>query len=126
MIDDAGARVRGLGAQHRGSHHWLGQRISAVLLIGFVFWLLTIFPVVLGRGRATAVLWLAQPWTAFFFALFLAALFYHLLRGLESVVEDYVPAVAARFTVLWVLRLGLGVVFAADVFELLRLVVFTR
>jgi succinate dehydrogenase / fumarate reductase membrane anchor subunit len=125
MIDDADARVRGLGSRHSGSRHWLGQRLSAVCLIGFVFWLLTIFPAVLGRGRETAVLWLTQPWTAFLFALFLGALFYHLLRGLETIVEDYVPALSARFVTLWALRLGLGAVFAVDVFELLRLV-FTR
>jgi succinate dehydrogenase / fumarate reductase membrane anchor subunit len=125
MIDDVEARVRGFGARHRGSHHWLGQRLSAVCLIGFVFWLLTIFPEVLARGRETGLFWLAQPWTAFLFALFLGALFYHLLRGLETIVEDYVPAVGARFAALWALRLGLGAVFAVDVFELLRLV-FTR
>jgi succinate dehydrogenase / fumarate reductase membrane anchor subunit len=122
MTDDVRARVRGLGSRHSGRLHWLGQRLSALVLIGFVFWLLTIFPTVLGDGRSTAFVWLAQPWTAFFFALFLAALFYHLLRGLETVVEDYVPALGARFVALWVLRLGLGFVFAVDVFDLLRLV----
>lgn len=125
MINDAGARVRGLGSRREGVRHWLGQRVSAVLLIAFVFWLLTIFPLVLAHGRPTAEAWLSRPWTAFFFALFLATLFYHLLRGLEVIVEDYVPRLGTRFLILWGLRLGLGALYAADLFELFRLV-FTR
>lgn len=121
MIDDVNARVHGLGSSRRGSRSWLGQRLSAVALIAFVFWLLTVFPLILDRGRATALLWLERPWTAFFFALFLAALFYHLLCGLESVVKDYAPALASRFVLLWAFRLGLAFVLAIDVFELLRL-----
>lgn len=120
--DDVVAAVRGLGSRREGMHHWLGQRISAVLLVGFVFWLLTIFPFILAHGRQAALAWLSQPWTAFFFALFLAALFYHLLRGLEVIIEDYVPGRSRRFSTLWIVRLGLSGLYVVDLFELLRLV----
>ena len=85
-------RVRGLGAAHHGTGHWLQQRLTAlgnVLLVGFLFVSLLRLPL----GEHGAVLrWAANPTVALALALMVVSVFWHLRLGLQVLIEDYVHA----------------------------------
>lgn len=84
------AAVRGLGSAKEGSHHWIVQRLTAVLLAPLSIWFLLVALAVAGGGYAEARSFLAQPLNACLMAAFVLALFYHAQLGLQVVVEDYI------------------------------------
>lgn len=80
----------GLGSSGTGVHHWWTTRVSSVALLPLG--LLFVFPFAraLGEGHL-AVLAVYHNWfNAVVAVLFLAVTFYHLMLGLQVVVEDYV------------------------------------
>lgn len=97
-------RVRGLGAAHHGTGHWLQQRLTAlgnVLLVGFLFVSLLRLPL----GEHGAVLrWAANPTVALALALMVVSVFWHLRLGLQVLIEDYVHGEATRLLALVVLN----------------------
>jgi len=84
------ARARGHGSAKSGVHHWLAQRISAVLLLLLIPWLMYALVVNAGAGHSEAVSFIARPWNAILLILSLLALLYHSMLGLQVVIEDYV------------------------------------
>ena len=97
-------RVRGLGAAHHGTGHWLQQRLTAlgnVLLVGFLFVSLLRLPL----GEHGAVLrGAANPTVALALALMVVSVFWHLRLGLQVLIEDYVHGEATRLLALVVLN----------------------
>ena len=84
------ARARGHGSAKKGSHHWLAQRASAVLLLVLSPWLVYALICIAGTEHAEAVQFAARPWNASLLILTLLSLLYHGMLGLQVVVEDYV------------------------------------
>ena len=84
------ARARGHGSAKKGSHHWLAQRASAVLLVFLVPWLVYALIHVAGAEHAEAARFIAHPWNSSLFILSLLAFLYHGQLGLQVVIEDYV------------------------------------
>ena len=97
-------RVRGLGASHHGTGHWLQQRLTAlgnVLLVGWFVVSLLRLPL----GEHGAVLrWAANPTVALALALMVVSVFWHLRLGLQVMIEDYVHGEATRLLALVVLN----------------------
>ncbi len=83
-------RAHHYGAAGSGVEHWWSQRVSAIVLIPLVIWLVWAFSILAGSDYSTASNWLAKPWNAGMAILFIAAAFYHGRLGLQVVVEDYV------------------------------------
>ena len=84
------ARARGLGSAKSGVHHWLAQRISAVLLLLLLPWLAYGLVCLVGTGQQEAAAFIARPWNATLLLLSLLVLLYHGMLGLQVVIEDYV------------------------------------
>ena len=80
----------GLGASGTGVHHWWTTRVSSVALIPLG--LLFVFPFAdaLGEGHAAVLEAYGNWFNAIIAVLFIAVTFYHLMLGLQVVVEDYV------------------------------------
>ncbi|PZP17930.1 MAG: succinate dehydrogenase, hydrophobic membrane anchor protein, partial [Kocuria rhizophila] len=57
-------RVRGLGAAHHGTHHWLLQRFTAIGNLLALTFLLVSFVLLPDRGYAAMRDWVANPLTA--------------------------------------------------------------
>ncbi|MDT8408849.1 MAG: succinate dehydrogenase, hydrophobic membrane anchor protein [Wenzhouxiangellaceae bacterium] len=92
------ARARHHGSAGSGVEHWWAQRLSAIILIPLVAWLVWGLAVITGSDYATAHQWLAAPWNAVLAVAFVAATFYHGRLGLQVVVEDYVHHRATEVT----------------------------
>ena len=97
-------RVRGLGSAKEGVHHWWGQRVSAIALIPLSLWFVACIVFLIDVDRATAVQWLGSPVTLGLMSLFLIALIYHAVLGLQVVIEDYIHAKAAKLILLLIIQ----------------------
>jgi succinate dehydrogenase / fumarate reductase membrane anchor subunit len=108
-------RVRGLGASHSGTHHWLVLRytsIGSLLLTGWFGVSLLILP---SFDYVTVREWLARPVPATAMALFVLVNIWHAAFGLQVVIEDYVNDAANKFAALVALKL---IAFAGAAFGL--------
>lgn len=97
-------RVEGLGSAHDGVHHWWVQRLTAIALLVLGPLFLFPFASALGGGyeavRATYASW----WNAFIAVAFVITAIWHLVLGLQVVIEDYTGG-ATRVALLIVVQL---------------------
>ena len=117
------ARARGHGSAKSGVHHWLAQRVSAVLLIFGVAWLVYAALALAGADHAAARAFLAHPVNASLAILMLVALLYHAMLGLQVVIEDYVHQPALEVVLLLLTRVGAYFGMALGIVQLLRIAV---
>lgn len=89
-------RVRGLGAAKSGLHHWWAQRVTAIALLPLSLYFVLSVLMLAGASRAEMAGFMAEPWNAVLYLCLIAALFYHLSLGLQTVIEDYVHNDATR------------------------------
>lgn len=115
------ALARGHGSAHRGVHHWLAQRASAVLLVLLLPWALYALLAVAGAGPLEAAGFVARPWNATLLILLLLSLLYHGMLGLQVVIEDYVHHRALEFTLHFLVRAASAAGMVLGVIEVLRI-----
>ena len=83
------ATAQGLGSAKEGTSHWWGQRVSAVLMIPLVIYLLVSFMGLDSFDHITVSLWLKQPIVAAAMIMFVLTMFMHSELGTQTIVEDY-------------------------------------
>ena len=98
-------KVRGLGSARSGTHHWLGQRATALALIPLsLYALIGFFNHAVSDGYSGAMYWLQSPVSATFTILFLLAGLHHAVAGLQVVIEDYVHCEATKLGSLFLVK----------------------
>ena len=118
-------RVLGAGSARGGSSHWVSQRLSAVALVLLGLWFVAALACLDGVSYETVTEWLRRTSTTVPMVLLVAVAAWHVVLGLQVILEDYVPsqglrtialvavkfvyAVAALGAVVAVLRIGFGV-----------------
>jgi len=113
-------RVRGLGSAKEGVHQWWAQRVSAIALIPLSLWFAAEIVFLTDVDRATAIQWLGSPVTLGLMSLFLIALIYHAVLGLQVVIEDYIHTKATKLILLLIIQFaGFGLAAAGIVAMLL-------
>ena len=118
-------RVRGLGAAHHGTHHWLMQRITAagnLVMVGFFVISLLLLP---DFSHATVFQWLSRPVASIAMAMLVISVFWHARLGLQVMIEDYVDDSGRRFAALLALRLAMFGGAAAGLFFIARIAMVT-
>ena len=82
--------ARGLGSAKSGVGHWWAQRVTAILLVLLVPWLIGVLVSLIGLDLDSARRVIARPWNAIPLAAFVIAAFWHAKLGMQVVIEDYV------------------------------------
>jgi len=98
-------RVRGLGAAHSGSHHWLIIRYTAIGSLLLTVWFGVSLLLLPNLSHATVLEWLSKPVPATAMALFILVNVWHARLGIQVVIEDYVHEHANKFAALAALNL---------------------
>lgn len=83
-------RVKGLGSAKQGVQHWKAQRLTAIALVPLSLWFVFELLGVYAAPHAEVVAWIGQPHVTVLLLAFALALFWHLMLGVQVVVEDYV------------------------------------
>jgi len=97
--------AQALGPAGHGTHHWWAQRVSAIVLVPLVLWLV----LALAGGSATDLIaltiWLGTPVNTVLMILLLIFVFHHTALGLWVIVEDYMHS-RARFAAIALIQLA--------------------
>ena len=99
-------QVRGLGAAHSGTHHWLLQRFTAIGNLLLVLWLVVSILMLPNLGYEAVKEWIAQPVPATAMALLIISSFWHARLGMQVMMEDYVHEAANKFAAITALNLA--------------------
>ena len=110
-------KAKGLGSTHTGTHHWLMQRVTAVVSIPLVFWMVYSIFKLQGASYAEFTAWLSAPLNAVLAILFVLNMFYHSILGNQVIIEDYISCKWIRITKLigqkiFFIALGVACVFS--------------
>jgi len=88
------ANVTGLGAAGHGTDHFLVQRVTALVLLVLVPFVLFQFLAAFSAGYEAARLWVGSWLGAMSLLALVTAMFWHLRLGLQVVIEDYFGGVS--------------------------------
>jgi succinate dehydrogenase / fumarate reductase, membrane anchor subunit len=78
-----------------GSHHWINQKLSAIVLIPLVIWLIfQINSIFININNIGALI--TNPINITLFVMFIMVAFYHAALGLQVIYEDYIHCKCAR------------------------------
>ena len=114
------SRARGLGSAKQGSHHFWVQRVSAVALIPLTLWFVFSVAQLTGASYRAVEHWVSSPSVAVTLVLFIAALLYHSMLGVQVVIEDYVAGEGKKLVSLLLSKFVHAVVAAAGIFAVLK------
>ena len=114
------ARVRGLGSARTGTGRWWYERATSAVSIPLTLFLLWLALQVAGRSHQEVVAILGHPAVAIGLILTLSTLFWHMMLGMQVIIEDYVHS-GARFWLLLANQIFTAVLWMAGVYAVLRL-----
>ncbi len=101
-------RVKGLGSAKEGVQHWRLQRLTALALLPLTLWFVMSLLCVFQGSHAEVVQWIGQPHITVLLLALSIALFWHLLLGVQVVIEDYVHVPWQQIVAQVLLRAGVG------------------
>ena len=114
-------KVRGMGSSHSGVIHFWRQRVTAAALIPLSIWFGVSVLGLVGAHEAATLAFLSQPLNAILMATFAVILLYHMVLGLQVVVDDYVHGNAQKLVFMLLTRGFAIAAGATSIFALLRI-----
>ncbi len=84
------SQARGSGSTNSGSHHWIAERLSAIILAPLSLWFVYSVLGLIGADYYAFQEWQSAPGNVILMVMFLLAMFQHGQLGLTVVIEDYV------------------------------------
>ena len=119
-------RVQGLGSSHSGVRHFWRQRMTAAALIPLSVWFAWSMLGLAGASEVQALTFLTLspvgiPLNAILMGIFIVILLYHMVLGLQVVIDDYVHSEGAKIFLMLLMRAFALAVGATSLFALLRI-----
>jgi succinate dehydrogenase / fumarate reductase membrane anchor subunit len=116
-------RVRGLGAARAGAHHFWTQRATAVANLLLLAWFVVSLLRLPRLDYFTVANWLSQPIAAIPMLLLIWSVFNHFRAGVQTMLEDYIPAEGRRRAALLALDFYVVAGGVAAAFAILKLAI---
>ena len=112
---------RNLGASGHGMRHWQLQRVTALVLVPLVLWLVTdiVANCIHGYERFRASF--HRPSVAFGMIIFFAFAYYHAYLGLDTIYKDYIHNTKMRSFMMVITLAALGGFAIVSVFAIMPL-----
>lgn len=116
------AQARGLGSARSGLANWRAERVSALVLLLLMPWLVYALFQVAGSGHSEAAAFVARPLNATLLILLVLSMLYHAMLGLQVVIEDYIHQHGLNVLLLLVVRIVTAAGMIVGVVYVLKLV----
>lgn len=118
-------RVQGLGSSHSGVRHFWRQRMTAAALIPLSIWFAWAVLGLVGGSEVQVLTFLTLsplgvPLNAILMGIFITILLYHMVLGLQVVIDDYVHSEGGKIFLMLLIRAFALAVGATSLFALLR------
>jgi succinate dehydrogenase / fumarate reductase membrane anchor subunit len=94
------ARARGLGSAKSGVEHFWHQRLTAVALVPLTAWFVWAVARYAGAPHAEVAAFLGNPFNATAMLLFVIAGLYHMVLGVQVIIEDYIHRESSKLALL--------------------------
>jgi succinate dehydrogenase / fumarate reductase membrane anchor subunit len=117
--------IRGLGAAHGGTDHFIRQRLTAIANGVLILFLVFVAIALSGRTYSEAVALVGAPWVAIPLALAIVSVCLHLKLGLQVIIEDYIHADGVRILLLILTTFFCLAVAATGLYAVLRILFLT-
>jgi succinate dehydrogenase / fumarate reductase membrane anchor subunit len=88
-----------------GMHHWLMQRVTALILTISGIWVLYFGNAVSGHSMGEIVSILQKPENIVPLIIFSIIGFYHGALGIQVVIEDYIPNLCTRYALILLIKI---------------------
>ncbi len=114
-------KAKGLGSANHGAEHWMMQKITALLQIPLVIWLVYSVVGLQYASYAEFSAWLSKPLNAILMIILVCSVMLHAKLGAQVIVEDYISNKKLKMAKLIgqkVLFFGMGV---AIIFSILKI-----
>ncbi len=106
---------------NEGTHHWLHQRITAIVNLPLMLWLIWSVTHMTGWSHAEFTGWLSAPVNAGLMILAIISIFYHAALGAQVIIEDYVHNEACKAVKLTGVKLFFIAAAVACIFSILKI-----
>jgi succinate dehydrogenase / fumarate reductase membrane anchor subunit len=114
-------RVRGYGSARSGTEHFIRQRLTALANIPLTIGAVLIVISLIGHNQAAVAQILGSTVVAIIMLLFIISTFYHMLIGMQVIIEDYVHEKYAKYALLILNVFFTIVVGFAAIYAILKL-----
>ncbi len=114
-------KAKGLGSAHHGAEHWMMQKITALLQIPLIIWLVYSVVGLQGASYAEFSAWLSKPLNAILMIILVCSVMLHAKLGSQVIVEDYISNKKLKMVkLIWqkILFFSMGV---AIIFSILKI-----
>jgi succinate dehydrogenase / fumarate reductase membrane anchor subunit len=117
----AASKVRHLGSARSGTQHAWRMRVTSFALLPLSVAFIWIVLSLVGKDYATVRATLGSPFVAIVMLLFVPTSVYHMMLGMQTIIEDYVHGEHAKTWSLLANMFFCAVVGLATVYAILRL-----
>ena len=117
------AKAKGDGSSKSGSHHFLMQRLTAVILAFSVLWVFCLGCSLPGKAMSEVVEILKCPCNIIALMIFSITGFYHGALGMQVIIEDYVSCICGRYFLIITVKIFSFVTIVASLAALTYLMV---
>jgi succinate dehydrogenase / fumarate reductase, membrane anchor subunit len=93
-------RARGYGSAKTGTEHFIRQRLTAIANIPLTIAAVLIVISLIGHNQAAVAQILGSTVVAIVMLLFIISTAYHMMIGMQVIIEDYVHDERAKYTLL--------------------------
>jgi succinate dehydrogenase / fumarate reductase membrane anchor subunit len=95
--------------------------MTAVALVPLSLWFAFVVLGLVGASEASVLAFLAAPWNAILMAALVIVMLYHMMLGLQVVIDDYVHAPGMKIFLMLLMRAFAIAVGAAALFALIHI-----
>jgi succinate dehydrogenase / fumarate reductase membrane anchor subunit len=92
-------RVRGHGSAKSGTGHFIAQRVTSIALLVLAIWFALAAALSIDSYN-DAIAFVRAPWNAVGLILLIATGVYHMMLGMQEVIEDYIARPGTRAALL--------------------------
>lgn len=97
-------KAKNLGSAKSGSHHWLMQRMTAVILLVLTIWFMSLILIIYTQSlEASAII--LHPLNILALGIYINTALYHGMLGMQVIIEDYIHCKKANLISLILLKL---------------------